>query len=402
MVKNRQFSYETLVCHEGRWLIHCIVPEEEDAVAIGRRLLTEPGNEEIKVVRNRTMLTGFTTKREILHEVRPAIKEKAMVIKGRVDRSVVCEEVDDIYALQSRLIMGRLFRLFLEKYQITATELLHNWTYLRKLSDAGNMLHAAVHQVALAQAAELNIPAKERIHHIEGLVHQAMARARDFYAERRHLPRFDTANLDHVSRRVHARCGPENHVFTMRCLLGQHLMGYGSVGGKMEMLLTLMTEDLDPVLGALFEGVVADALVTTDMIKDLIGPQANLAQSLCSLADFLHGRGDVKRMTPNLARIGALIERGAGESCRLILVERLLAELKRDHPLDRKCPEADGALLDSVIEHLRGPSDELLGGEAAEAAIADRLVRQRQAFLRDLGMVEVADQLPGKWKPNVN
>jgi hypothetical protein len=124
----------------------------------------------------------------------------------------------------------------------------------------------------------------------------------------------------------------------------------------MEMLLTLMTEDLDPVLGALFEGVVADALVTTDMIKDLIGPQANLAQSLCSLADFLHGRGDVKRMTPNLARIGALIERGAGESCRLILVERLLAELKRDHPLDRKCPEADGALLDSVVEHLRGPT----------------------------------------------
>ena len=36
MVKNRLFSYETLVCHEGRWLIHSIVPEEEDAVAIGR------------------------------------------------------------------------------------------------------------------------------------------------------------------------------------------------------------------------------------------------------------------------------------------------------------------------------------------------------------------------------
>ena len=401
MVKNRQITYETLICREGRWLIHCIVPEEEDAVAIGRHLLSEPGIEEFKVVRNRTMLSGFTTKREILHEIRPPVKEKAMVIKGRIDRPVVCEQLEDLYGFQSRMIMGRLFRLFLDKYQITASELLHNWTYLRKLSEAGNMIHAAVHQVAMAQADEFNIPAKDRIRHVEGLVHQAMNRSRDFYAERRRLPRFETANLDHVSRRIHARCGPENWSFTMLCLLSQHLMGYGSVGGKMEMLLTLMTEDLDPDLNTLFEGVVADALVASDMIKDLLGPHANLAESLCALADFLHGRSDPKRLNPNLARIGALIARGAGESCRRVLTERLLTELKRDHPLDRKCPEADGALLESVIGHLRGPDGKLLGGDSAEAAISERLVRQRQAFLRDLGMVEVADQLPGKWKPNV-
>src|SRR3954449_7006936 len=179
MVKNRQFSYETLVCHEGRWLIHCVVPEEEDAVAIGRRLLSEPGNEEIRVVRNRTMLTGFTTRTEILHEVRTAVKEKAMVVKGRVERSVVCQEPADLYTLESRMIMGRLFRLFLDKYQVTATELLHNWTYLRKLSDAGNMIGTAAHQVAAIQANESKIPARDRVRHVEGLVHQGMTKARD-------------------------------------------------------------------------------------------------------------------------------------------------------------------------------------------------------------------------------
>lgn len=399
MVKNRQFSYETQVCHEGRWLIHCIVPEEEDAVAIGRRLLTEPGNEEIKVVRNRTMLTGFTTRTEILHEVRAPVKEKAMVVKGRIERSVVCEEPADLYTLESRMIMGRLFRLFLDKYQVTATELLHNWTYLRKLSESGNMMSTAASQVAMAQANEFNMPAKDRIRHIEGLIHQGMTKARDFYAERRRLPRFDKTNLDHVSRRIHARVGPEDYRFTMLCLLGQYLMGYGSIGGKMEMLLHLITEDMDPEVVSMFEDVIADALATPEMVKDLIGTHANLAQSLCALADFLNGRCDPARINPNLARIGELIQRGAGDGCRTVLLERLLFELKRDHPLDRKCPEADGALLESVVEHLRGPDGKLLGGEVAEAAISSRKVRQRQAFLRDLGMVEVADQLPGKWKP---
>jgi hypothetical protein len=399
MVKNRQFSYETLVCHEGRWLIHCIVPEEEDAVAIGRRLLSEPGNEEIRVVRNRTMLTGFTTRTEILHEVRTAVKEKAMVVKGRVERSVVCQEPADLYTLESRMIMGRLFRLFLDKYQVTATELLHNWTYLRKLSEAGNMINTAASQVAMAQANEFNMPAKDRIRHIEDLIHQGMMKARDFYAERRRLPRFDKANLDHVSRRIHARVGPDDYAFTMLCLLCQYLMGYGSIGGKMELLLHLITEDMDPELVSLFEGVIADALVTPEMVKDLIGSHANLAESLCALADFLHGRSDPVRINPNLAKVGELIQRGAGEGCRTVLVERLLFELKRDHPLDRKSPEAEGALLENVVEHLRGPDGKLLGGDVAEAAISGRLVRQRQAFLRDLGMVEVADQLPGKWKP---
>ena len=65
-------------------------------------------------------------------------------------------------------------------------------------------------------------------------------------------------------------------------------------------------------------------------------------------------------------------------------------------PVDRQHHNATHIV---TIEHLRGPDGKLLGGEVAEAAISSRMVRQRQAFLRDLGMVEVADQLPGKWKP---
>src|SRR4051794_4524992 len=91
MVQNRQFSFEVSSCLEGRWLIHCSVPEEEDAVAIARKMLREPGGEEITVVRNRTMPTGFTTKRQVPHETRLQVKEKAMVVKGRIDRPVVCE-----------------------------------------------------------------------------------------------------------------------------------------------------------------------------------------------------------------------------------------------------------------------------------------------------------------------
>jgi hypothetical protein len=133
----------------------------------------------------------------------------------------------------------------------------------------------------------------------------------------------------------------------------------------------------------------------------LIGPQPNLAASLVILADILTGRTEKAKLNANLSRIARLIAHGQAPSCHAILLDRLRAELKRDHPLDRKQPDNDTQLLEQVITRLRGDDGNLLGGPEVEEAVIGRMVRQRQTMLRGMGLLDVADQLPMVWRPRL-
>lgn len=410
MIRGRIFHYEILVFREGRWIIQGVVREtgsgtaEAEAVEAARLLLAGGDCEEARIVRVRSMITGYSTKAEIFHEARPPVREKPITVKGKVERAGPCSTVTDIRGLESRMILGRLFRMFLDKHRITATELLHNWTYLRKLQDTGTMINTATHQIAAVQAGELGVPARERVRALETLIGEGLSQARDLAGEKRRLPRFDAQALDHFSRRVRAREGAERHDFVFTALLCDHLMGFPSIGGKLEAVIGMMADDLDPYLSGLLEGVAADALGSADIVKELLGPQRHLAASLCRLADLLHGRLDLSAAgtNPLLARLGGLIGDGRAPSCRAVLLERLLAELGRNHPLDHKEPDAEGRLLEEVIHRLRRDgTDDMLGGVLAEKAVSTRLLRHRQAILRQGGMIEAADALARTWNPDI-
>jgi len=410
MIKGRVIHYEILYFKEGRWTIRSVVHEsgsgtgEQEAIEAARHLLASGDCEEVRVVRVRSMITGYSTKADVFHEVKPPVKGTPIVVKGKVDCVGPCATVDDLYGLESRMILGRLFKMFLDKYQITTTELLHNWTYLRKLQDTGSLVNTATHQIAMVQARELGLPAKDRIRALESFIQTGMSQARDFAAEKRRLLRFDPANVDYVSRRVRVKEGDERHDFVFTGLLCDHLLGFSSVGGKLEAVIGLLADGLDQRLSRLLEAVAADALGNAEIVKELLGPQRHLAASLCRLADFLHGRLDlcVAGTSPLLARLGLLIQVGIAPSCRTVLLDRLLTELRQDHLLDRKESEAEGRLLEAVVHHLRrNGTDEMLGGSLAEKAVSLRLLRHRQAVLRKGGMLEAADALPRNWNPDI-
>jgi hypothetical protein len=418
MIKGRVVHYEILVLQEGRWTISSVVKDgqsesgEQEAIDVARLRLASGECDEVRIVRVRSMITGYSTKADIFHEVKASVKEKPIIVKGKIERVGPCTTLSDLYGLESRMILGLLFRMFLDKYQITTTELLHSWTYLRKLQDTGSLINTATHQIAAAQAKELGVPAKDRMRALEKLISEGVSQARDLAAEKRRLPRFDPQNLEHFSRRVRATEGAERHDYVFTALLCDHLLSFPSVGGKLEAVVGLMSgsgavaadDDLDRHLCGLMEGIAADALGNSDTIKELLGPQRHLAASLCRLADFLHGRLDLGATgtNPLLAQLGSLIRDGRAPSCRAILLERLMTELRRNHPLDRKEPEAEGRLLEEVIHHLRRDgTDELLGGSLAEKAVSVRLLRHRQGVLRKGGMLEAADALARNWNPDI-
>lgn len=405
MVRNRFISFEVSALRDGRWAIEAVLEDEAAALLNARQRLSggqaEEVAEEVKVVRLRTMPGGFTTRTEVLTERRPGGTGRPIVVTGPVDTPPPCETLDDLYGLSGRRLMARLLRRFVETFQVTPTEVLHNWTWARKLSDTANLVQSAVHQVASAQATQTGGDLRERVVALERLVAQAMARARDFAAMQRRLPRFDTGSPARTSRRILDAVGHDAHDFTFLALLSVHLSGANSLAARQAIVLDMIGEDLDsgpdPVLVRLLEGVVADTLVSAGAVKDLLGPHPHLGASLVALAGLIRGRADPTGPGAALARIGRLIGSGRGEACRAVLLDRLLAELARDAPLDRRDPEQEERLLDRLVESMRDDAGGLLGGAGAEAAISRRRLRRQQAVLRGLGLVEQADQLPTRW-----
>ncbi|WP_207476915.1 hypothetical protein [Arenibaculum pallidiluteum] len=401
MSRGRSYDYEVQVCREGRWTIEAILADEAQAVQTARMRLATGAVEEVKVVRSRTMMGGFTTKKEILNEKRPATKEPPLIVTGNADGAPLCCELEELYLLPARMVMGRLLRLFLEKFQVTPTELLHNWTYARKLADTGTLMSTALYQVAQVHAKVLDVPVKSRLSELQPLADRALARARDFAAERRRvqLPAFEAGNLATIGRRIEAELPPEEGGFFFRALLCQYLTSAGSIGAKGELALDLLMPDLDPRLAMPIEGVVADSLATADAVKDLLGPQRNLGTSLAALANFLNGRGAPAGAPTTFGRIGALIAEGRAVQCRDVLLERLLTELSRDtNPLDRGNPEGEPKLLEAVIAGLRTADGALLGGKRAQIAVARRQIRIRQDHLRRLGLHDQADAIGAEFR----
>jgi len=391
-------SYEVQSRREGRWQIEGAFTDQEAALSCARSRLMAGGVEEIKVVKFRT-LAGLSLETVILNKKAPETSRKPLALGGSAEGAPLCRTLDDLCGFESRVVIGRLLRPFLDAQRVTPTELLHSWPQFRKLDEQGALLSAAIHAAARHHSDIHGVAVPGRVKELRGLVDAAASRARDFLAERKRLPAFDPDDLPAASRRIDGAVGEEGHDAVFLSLLTLHLAEGNTLPGKLDILLALMHDDAEARHLALFDGVVADVLGSADTLKELLGAQPSLAMGLCALADALYGR-DVNPITAPpaaaLTRVCELTLQGRAPLSRVVLLDRLRQALAGDQPLDRRDAKAEGALIQTVTEHLRGADGQLLGGAAIAKALDRRLLRHRQSVLRDQGMHDIADCLSGR------
>lgn len=393
--------FEVQVRVSDRWRVEAIFTDEEAALSCAKVQMTVAGVQEVKVFKARS-LAGLELQTAIFHRKVPEQKSKPLSIAGSAEGAPYCTELADLYGFDSRVVIGRLLRQFLDKFQATPTELLHGWTYARKLDEQGTLLGAAVHAAARHHADIRKVAVPVRVKELRALADRALVRVRDFNAERKRLPAFDESDLAGTSGRIAQAVPAEDQDFVFLAMLTQHLTGGNSLAGKLEILVKMMARCDDPRLSALLEGVIADGLGAAELVKELLGAQPTLAAGLCALADTLYGRRPGEKdvpVHPLLACIGALTVTGRAPGCRAVLVERVRSALNSDQSLDRKDAKSEPLLVEGLAVRLKGPDGGLLGGVETEKALARRLLRHRQAILRQQGMHDIADRLSSSFKP---
>lgn len=391
-------SYEVQSRREGRWRIEGAYTDQEAAMSAARSQLAAAGVEEAKVVKFRTV-AGLSLETVILHKTVPQTQRKGLTLGGTAEGAPFCRTPDDLRGFESRVVIGRLLRPYLDAQRITPTELLHSWPLFRRLDEQGGLLGAAIHAAARHHADVHGVSHAARARELRQLVEAVTGAARDALAERRRLPHFDAADLPGTSRAIEEAVGHEGHDALFLVLLSQRLEAGGPLAGKLDMLLSLIGDDVEPRHLVLFDGVIADIMGSADTVKELLGAQPSLHAGLCVLADALFDRDPdpaLAPMAPSLRRVCRLALEGRAPQSRAVLLERLRQSIAGEQPLDRRDAKVEAVLTHDLTARLKGADGTLLGGAAMEKALDRRLLRHRQAVLRAQGMHDIADRLTGR------
>ena len=381
-IPGRQVEFEVQAYYEKHWVTENSFDSEKDAIACAKSLFSDDKVEEVKVIRFRGMLGGgLSLKKEIFNEKRAPKAKKAITLSGKITETRVCTTMEEFMGLESRIVMNRVLREFLDHLMITPTELLHNYSYQKKLDSMG-LIASAVAQLAQAQSGAGHGDIRSRIDEIYKLVNQVMYKAQETMSERKRIPILVEKEFAKLCRRVEAVFPEADRGYMVKTALTAYLNGAGSLGGKLEQITALVTEDVDDSQVGHLDDIIADLLGSGSSVQDMLGEQPSLGTALGMLADLVLNKLDiskVKKATPQLVMIHGLLNGRGMPSSKAVLLDRLRREFTANKPLVRtNDPTVERDALNALTVKITANGRHLFGSEFEEATS-----KRSQAIRRD-------------------
>ncbi|MDA8231107.1 MAG: hypothetical protein M0006_07205 [Magnetospirillum sp.] len=331
---------------------------------------------------------------QIFSETRVVKEEPALRI-GKIDSAPPrCGKIQDYYGFDSRGLMNRIFRTYLDKQVITPIELVHNSRELRRLQDKGTLVTAAIDRVAALQTRDQPQDEKSRRDEIAKAVDEMVARARK--AEGRHLPKIG----DDFGRAVSAADpagDAEEREFLAGTLLSRDLLGIRSWIGKLDRLCALASAEADPRAMAWLDGAIADVL-GTKVVEDLLGWRPSLGSAIRGMLDLADGIAGEEAGADSLEVLNRLFGERRLPLSRHTLIGRAHRQLRSAQPLYRNNPAKNLDELHRTAERLVTPTGLYSGAETAEALTVrcGRMVEQGGSAGRWAAITQCFRTLPDR------
>lgn len=356
-----------------RWITVELRETENMAMTVARALLARPQSTSVRVVRNRRRADGRSDETVIFIETHEATV--AVITAVPISDAHMCSDIYDVYGIQSRMTVNRLFRKYIDMSFFTPTEMLHNYKALQKIQAHGNLFASGVDRVASLQGSLPGESYQGRRDILFDVTEKIARRARKV-AEHPKLPSLTGADLGSVLDAVVGVAPPGREGFYGLVVLCNILVCERSWLSKFERLAAIIgSEPRDDVL-ALVDGVVADLIGAAAAFQDIMGYQRNLAQTLCSIADLYEGGFDAEKSDARdqLAVFGPLIAAGRMGQTRAALMDRMLLLLGSSQPLDRHDPSREKAAFRIVAERLQRPGS-VFAGDTVAHVLDQRAIR---------------------------
>ena len=249
----------------------------------------------------------------------------------------------------------------------TPTEMLHSAAEMR-FADAGSLLFSAIDRISTCKRRQQR-DAKARRDFLSKSWDELVARARKFAARKAKPPKTVADILAEVEK------GGEEHPYLCLSMISLGLLESRSWLGKLDLLNKWAAEAAGTPLMAMIDGVVADILVSAQLIQDLLGFQPNLGAALVTLCNLAEGKAEPAKFSPEIfAGLNALFAGGKLEQGRDVLLNRVVRELGGGNPLSRNEPKQEFEVFCKVL-HRVVTHKGVLGGGAMAESILHRITR---------------------------
>ncbi len=360
---------------EGRWTIDSLAASEVEALARAEELYADESCEGVRVLRGHFSASGQSFETQIMERMREGRRGAAPIrLAAAPDEEAWCETLADFYGAASRRAIARLLRNFLDRFQITPTELLYNARFIKQLDNQDTLLPGAVGRMAAIQAEARGADRRVRADVIDRLVAEATAKARDAAASRA-APKLGPEGLAALAETVAERAkDAAEQAFWLRYALSRAFEDANSLARKFEIAMGWAAAGIPPALMALIDEITAGVMGAASMIKDTLGNQPHLGAALLALADLAAGRhgpslAGAPACFPTLAK---LMAEAPMPETRLVLYDRLQREIASDKALSRDDAGAQLRLFEALIDKLVDGAGIFAGGPAMVEALARR------------------------------
>jgi len=364
---------------EGRWQIDTSAHTQPEAEDIAKKVLNRQGVTGVRVVKETTR--GGTAREQVVFEKTREAAGSDKIFVGEIDEAPVCDDADDLYGIGGRQVLNRLFRAYLDKNGVTASEVMHEFRELRRLMDADNLIMSGIGKVSTLQAktgAEGG-DATARRNALFGFLDAISARARDAAAKK--LPLIRQDGFEGVIEKIAANARDEDCAFLMRVAVARELVQQRSYFGKLTQAVDWATpcENEDGL--RLADTFISDTLTNAETLQDLLGLQDSLGAALGALVDLAQGSFEVDAEgKPDDApeavahRLTDLFAADALPDSQIVLVDRVRRQVESKATLSRAGGDGELEAFKGLIGKLM-PDDSLLGGSPMAEALTQRQSR---------------------------
>ncbi|MDF1790343.1 MAG: hypothetical protein P1U88_00460 [Thalassobaculaceae bacterium] len=375
-------TFEILALREGRWTIEATAKHQEVAQAEAAKILSRAGIQGVRVIKEAKGSIDRLKPEDILFEkMKPKTEDKVFI--QDVDDAPVCHNPSDLFFGEARATINRLFRNYLDKNNLTATELMHSQREMKRLLDEGTLLFSAVGKVSTFQVRKMEeTTVNQRRDVLFDFVNKIQARATN--AANQKLPRIRVEGFNEVIGRIIANA-PEEHVgHLIRYAMSVELVENRSFLGKFGQVMEWAWKAETPEALQAIDIFASDVLYNVDVLRDLMGNQRELGTALVTLLCLAEGQilGDdpeaeePAELTPehrdftNLAFI-RLIADGKLPESKDVLLDRVRRQLEGLSPLSRGDREEEREVFVGLLDKLI-PEIEMIGGPSMAQAMTAR------------------------------
>lgn len=371
--------FEIHACREGRWMIDTTVETKSHAESEARKILNKPGVSGVKVIQE--ISRGGTARETVVFEQSREIKDSGKIFVGNIDEAPMCEDVDELYAIEGRQTINRLFRAYLDKNGVTATEVMHDFRELRRAIDADGLMTSGIGKVSTLQAkGRDDMDASQRRDTLYKFLDKITARARA--ASEKKLPTIRKDGFESAIEKITKNTPPDQCDFLLRVAVARELVQQRSYFSKLSQTIDWMEPTEDEQAQRLLDGFIADTLTNAETLQDLLGMHDNLGSALGALVDLAQGamNGELNGLTEDspealAIRLNGLMGRNVLPDSQIMLVDRVRRQLQGKNPLGKgRDPDEEKEVFKNLVDKLM-PTDALFGGSVMAEALTHRQSR---------------------------